>query len=695
MPYLGKSPLHGNYQKLDDFSGDFDGSDATHALAQNSLALTPVTEAAVIISINGVIQEPITDYTVSGTNITFTTAPAAGANFFGIVLGEQLDVGTPSDATVTTAKLATTFITGATDIGAAIVDADLFLMDDGAGGTLRKTVASRLKTYIGGSDPASADGDTLGTASLEWSDLYLADGSVIYFGNDQEIKVTHVADTGLTLKHTATADDKPITLTLQTGETDMAANDVMGKISFQAPDEGTGTDAVLVAAAIQARAEGDFSSSSNATSLDFMTGASEIAATKWSITSAGTFLNAGTNVIDMNAGKIDLDADADTSITADTDDQIDFEIGGTDRYTFGADKATFTFSIPGAFSANAGGPLALEPGTHTGVGDKMGLSFGQMTSGGSAIDDGTLIYDIKTGAYTSGGGSTHNSDLVFEVLNANAIAEKFRISGTGAAYIADSANAKMTVGLTINQGAADYEIFALKSSDIAHGISNQIETDSYCAIQKTSATAGGVRIVGATETKEGIRIQPMVTTADTTKSTSGESTCVVFGTIADGAGDIDVMAGDANVFGVLGTGAQTKFIVDSDGDIHADGSLSAYDEYDDAMLARAMQIQLSEQPKNEKVYGRIIQTEFDNFVKYNKQTLIDAGLLGKPTEESEKEGHRGLVNVTGMQRLHNGAIVQQRAMFETLKSVVEEMLPGFASKLNERLEAQSLPALPV
>tara|TARA_R110000787_G_scaffold181301_1_gene293424 strand:- start:211 stop:384 length:174 start_codon:yes stop_codon:yes gene_type:complete len=54
MPYLGKSPLHGNYQKLDDFSGDFDGSDATHALAQNSLAVTPVTEAAVIISIDDV-----------------------------------------------------------------------------------------------------------------------------------------------------------------------------------------------------------------------------------------------------------------------------------------------------------------------------------------------------------------------------------------------------------------------------------------------------------------------------------------------------------------------------------------------------------------------------------------------------------------------------------------------------------------
>ena len=50
---------------------------------------------------------------------------------------------------MTTAKLATAVFTAATDIGAAIVDADLFLMDDGAGGTIRKTTAARLKTYAG------------------------------------------------------------------------------------------------------------------------------------------------------------------------------------------------------------------------------------------------------------------------------------------------------------------------------------------------------------------------------------------------------------------------------------------------------------------------------------------------------------------------------------------------------------------
>ena len=149
MPYLGKSPQHGNYSKLDDFSGDFDGSDATHAVASNGIAITPVRPEALIISINGVIQEPTTDYTVSGTNITFTTAPTAGDNFFGVAMGEQLAIGTPSDATITAAKLDTAILTGHTDIGGAIADADLFLVDDGAGGTLRKTAASRLKTYAG------------------------------------------------------------------------------------------------------------------------------------------------------------------------------------------------------------------------------------------------------------------------------------------------------------------------------------------------------------------------------------------------------------------------------------------------------------------------------------------------------------------------------------------------------------------
>ena len=117
----------------------------------------------------------------------------------------------------------------------------------------------------------------------------LSDNAVLSFGADSDVTVTHDPDDGLILKSSATGDDNPFLLTLQTGETDLAANDVIGKIQFQAPDEGTGTDAILISGAIQARAEGDHSSSSNATSLDFMTGASEAATTKATLTSAGQF----------------------------------------------------------------------------------------------------------------------------------------------------------------------------------------------------------------------------------------------------------------------------------------------------------------------------------------------------------------------------------------------------------------------
>ena len=184
-------------------------------------------------------------------------------------------------------------------------------------------------TSIGGSDPSSADGDSLGTASLEWSDLYLADGGIIYFGNDQDVTLTHDPDDGLFLKSIATADNNPVLLTLQTGETDIAADDVIGKISFQAPDEGTGTDAILVAAAIQATSEGDFSSSSNATKLEFMTGSSEAATAKMSISSGGIVGMGATLPGDLGVGLHIKTSDSGQSAAQGDADELVIESSGS------------------------------------------------------------------------------------------------------------------------------------------------------------------------------------------------------------------------------------------------------------------------------------------------------------------------------------------------------------------------------
>ena len=59
-----------------------------------------------------------------------------------------------------------------------------------------------VKMTATGLAPGASDGNALGTAALEWSDLFLADGAVINFGDDQDVSLTHVADSGLLLSST-------------------------------------------------------------------------------------------------------------------------------------------------------------------------------------------------------------------------------------------------------------------------------------------------------------------------------------------------------------------------------------------------------------------------------------------------------------------------------------------------------------
>ena len=65
-------------------------------------------------------------------------------------------------------------------------------------GTFQATTITATTAVV----PDASDGAALGTTSLEWSDLYLADGAVIGFGDDQDVTLTHVADTGLLLNGT-------------------------------------------------------------------------------------------------------------------------------------------------------------------------------------------------------------------------------------------------------------------------------------------------------------------------------------------------------------------------------------------------------------------------------------------------------------------------------------------------------------
>ena len=104
MAYIGKQPVVGNFVKLDAI---VTSATATYNLLNGGTAYFPQTANNCIVSLNGVIQSPTSAYTISGSTIVFDSALTSSDSIdFILVLGDVLAIGTPSDGTVTSAKLA-------------------------------------------------------------------------------------------------------------------------------------------------------------------------------------------------------------------------------------------------------------------------------------------------------------------------------------------------------------------------------------------------------------------------------------------------------------------------------------------------------------------------------------------------------------------------------------------------------------
>ena len=93
MPYIGNNLRSNNaYQTIDDISSSFNGSTTSFALQVGSASPIPFPkyETQLIISVGGVVQEPdssgTTGFKLLGTNIVFSSAPASGESFFGVIL---------------------------------------------------------------------------------------------------------------------------------------------------------------------------------------------------------------------------------------------------------------------------------------------------------------------------------------------------------------------------------------------------------------------------------------------------------------------------------------------------------------------------------------------------------------------------------------------------------------------------------
>ena len=291
-----------------------------------------------------------------------------------------------------------------------------------------------FKGTDGGADTTflTIDGSDAGTLIANHNLELGTDASAILFGADNEVTLTHVADKGVALKHTATADDKPIILTLQTGETDIAADDVIGQIDFQAPDEGTGTDAITVCAGIAAISEGDFAADNNATKLSFKCGASEAATEKMSLSSVG-LLTIADDLVIKDGGTIGVASDAD-AITIASNGQLtltqtligtaldisgDIDVDGTTNLDVvdidGAVDMASTLGVAGVVTANAG--VVVDNITIDGT--EIDLSSGDLTldvAGDIVLDAAGEEVIYKDGSTNVGHVSMDSDNLTIKSL---------------------------------------------------------------------------------------------------------------------------------------------------------------------------------------------------------------------------------------------------------------------------------------
>jgi hypothetical protein len=392
---------------------------------------------------------------------------------------------------------------------------------------------------------------------------------------------------------------------------------------------------------------------------------------------------------DLNGGNLGLESDGDlhynpstgllttTGLTASGTVSAE-QLTSTDDLSLTGDSAVFNMGAGNDFTithdGTTGATLAGNPITITSGGAATwSTSAGALTITSAAAATwstgaGVLTIDGDDGIVLSTGGS---GDLQ---INENV-------------FINDDTNVGMTLGLTINQGAADDQILAFKSSDVGHGMTARTggsgSDDTFAYFKKSTAgtTGGGLVISALTESINGVTIQSAATSANTTKGRGGSVAILMDCQLKDGTGVTTYVGGgdntgtDGNLWGVADQAAGLVCMVDTEGQLYAvanahagDVSVGAIaDSYDDAQLVRAL-----DHAKTSAGARGLIRSRWDDFISYREQDLIDAGILGDTLEND------GMLNVTGLQRLHNGAIwqgyVRQQEMQERIEVMETKLL---------------------
>jgi len=166
MPYIGKTPTVGNFQVCDAIS--VVNGQAAYTLQVGGVNVAPESANHMLVSLNGILQKPGSSFTISGSTMTFASNLATGDVIdFVQILGNVLDLGQPSDDTVTAAKLNDNIISGQTALTSSPDDTDELLISDA--GTIKRIDVSLVggkntpafEAYLGSSQTGVANNSSV------------------------------------------------------------------------------------------------------------------------------------------------------------------------------------------------------------------------------------------------------------------------------------------------------------------------------------------------------------------------------------------------------------------------------------------------------------------------------------------------------------------------------------------------------
>ena len=150
MPFIGTQPEVGGYSVLDALTAS---ATASYTLQKDSANFSPSSANQLLVSLNGVIQKPGSSFTVSGSTLTFSSALASSDSIdFIIAMGEPLLIGTPSDGTVTSSKLASNIGISTTGNIATTGSGTLAIAGHGSVGNAGTVAGTRALTVVGATD---------------------------------------------------------------------------------------------------------------------------------------------------------------------------------------------------------------------------------------------------------------------------------------------------------------------------------------------------------------------------------------------------------------------------------------------------------------------------------------------------------------------------------------------------------------